>query len=67
MQLPEFIKSIGVNVISEDLGYGKTTVSSWYHLQKAPRPHAAKKLIEYSKGSLTWESIYLPYVTNKKT
>lgn len=54
----DFIAEKTARKISEALGCTTAAVSSWMRDRTRPKRDVAKKLIEFSKGQLTWEDIY---------
>lgn len=62
LTLPEFIALYGARGLSETLDIKLATVRNWIYFNAIPCPQSAYKLIKYSEGLLTWESIYLPFV-----
>lgn len=62
MNITEYIKKVGKKKINEDLNIPISTIAKWEKLEKSPRPMTAARLIEYSRGILSWASIYAPYV-----
>ena len=60
--LSDFLRRVNIQTVADKLGVTRQSVYYWQQMHSFPRPEKALKLIELSMGSLTWESIYLPYV-----
>lgn len=58
ISLPNYIDAIGVNKIAEICGITTQAVYSWRARKTYPRRDQAAFLIEYSKGALSYESIF---------
>lgn len=56
MNLPEYIKELGIEKFSNRFGVKMRTALSWQYKARRPRREVAQKIIENSP--LTWESIY---------
>lgn len=65
VKLHDFIEGIGANKVAAHIGVDPATVSYWKTYRSAPRPEHAHKLIEFARGTLSWESIYKPFVDAK--
>lgn len=65
LTLSKFIKEIGLRNISKKVGVLPQNVSQWHLKQTAPRPRHAHALIKISKGRLTLEGIYSPFIKAK--
>jgi hypothetical protein len=66
MNLPTYIKAVGVEPIASQLKITRQTVHTWLNMENVPRPETAHKLILRSGGALTFERIYLPFFARKK-
>lgn len=64
MDLPAFIRSLApgvpeaINRASELFDERPGTVKAWLYGERVPRPAKAPKLIERSRGKVTWAGIY---------
>lgn len=56
--LPTFIRKIGVDKAAELFDEKPRTVMAWMYQERLPRPETAQKLVERSKGEVTFASIY---------
>ena len=64
MTLNEYITEKGIKTVAEQIGVDEVAVYYWKIYVTAPKPHNAKRLIKVSKGALSWQSIYEPFVKN---
>lgn len=51
--------------LMQNLAISPQLIDHWTSEESAPRPETAFELIEYTRGVLSWEGIYLPYVKRK--
>lgn len=58
MDLPSFIRSLGVEKAAELFDESPRAVKGWMYGERTPRPKKAKKLVERSKGRVTLATIY---------
>ena len=58
MNISQYIKSIGAEVIAKRLGVNVRRVKSWQYNQRKPRPDQAIQLAKDSGGMLSVISIY---------
>lgn len=47
------------------LGISSQLIDHWMSEDTAPKPETAYELIEYTRGLLSWDGIYLPFVLKK--
>lgn len=58
MDLPSFIKSLGVDKAAELFEESPRAVRGWMYGERRPRPVTAQKIVERSRGKLSLASIY---------
>lgn len=60
MDLPAFIRSIGVDSAALLFDEEPRTVKAWMYGERTPRPHKAHKIVKRSKGKVPYSGIYRP-------
>lgn len=60
MDLPTFIRSLGVDEAAVLFDEKPRTVKAWMNRERFPRPHKARKIVDRSKGRVRFDGIYLP-------
>lgn len=58
MDLPSFIRSLGVEKAAVLLDESPRAVKGWMYGERRPRPAKARKIVARSKGRVTFASIY---------
>lgn len=58
MDLPAFIRSIGVDQAAELFDETPRTVESWMYGERTPRPATARKIVERTRGAVPFEGCY---------
>lgn len=58
MDLPTFIRSLGIEEAAALFDETPRAVKSWLHGERRPRPDTARKIVEKSKGRVRLEGIY---------
>lgn len=58
MDLPSFIRSLGVDKAAELFDESPRAVRGWMYGERVPRPAKAKKIVQRSKGRVTLATIY---------
>jgi len=56
MNLPDYIKRIGVKSFAEKFGVTERAALSWQYRKRLPRPPIAEKIV--ANSPVTWEGIY---------
>jgi hypothetical protein len=60
MDLPTFIKTLGVDNAAALFEEKPRTVMAWMYRERFPRPSTGKKIVERTKGKVTYAGIYTP-------
>ena len=58
MDLPSFIRSIGVEKSAELFDATPRQVKGWLYRERKPRPEHAEKIVQRTRGKVSFESIY---------
>ena len=58
MDLPSFIRSLGVDKAAVLFDEKPRTVMGWMYGERRPRPHTARKIVERTKGKVSLAHIY---------
>jgi hypothetical protein len=56
MQLPDYIKKIGVPAFAQKFNVSQRAAISWMYRTRMPRPDVAQRIVTGSP--VTWEGIY---------
>lgn len=62
MNLPDYIKRLGLAAAADKFGVSKGTAKSWRYGYRSPSTDSARKIIEVTGGAVGWDEIY----THKK-
>lgn len=60
MDLPSYIRSLGVDKFAEQFGESPRAVKGWLYGERLPRKESAAKIVAGARGKVTFESIYGP-------
>lgn len=58
MDLPSYIRKLGVDEASALFEEKPRTVRAWMYRERFPKKHSAKKIVERTRGKVTYEGIY---------
>jgi hypothetical protein len=58
MDLPSYIRSVGVERFAEQFGESRRAVRGWMYGERLPRKETAAKIVKGAGGKVTWASIY---------
>ena len=58
MDLPTFIRTIGVDNAAQLFGEKPRTVEAWMYGERTPRPETGRKIVEKTNGRVTFAGIY---------
>lgn len=58
MNLPDYIRDVGVKTFAEKFGVTERAAYSWMLRARTPRKEIAKKIV--AKSPVDWEGIYCP-------
>jgi hypothetical protein len=58
MDLPEYIKKMGVKAFSVKFNVSERAALAWQYRTRRPRPEVAQEIVDNSP--VTWEGIYRP-------
>lgn len=58
MDLPSYIRSIGLDKAAELFDETPRAVKGWMYGERRPRPAKARKIVERTKGRVSYASIY---------
>lgn len=56
--LPAFIRDVGVDKAAMLFGEKPRTVESWLYGERMPRKQTAQKIVDRTKGKVTFAGIY---------
>lgn len=63
ISLEQFVKEKGTALdVAAAIGVHSSSITYWIKAKRVPTIHLAWKLVKYSKGRLTLESIYKPAI-----
>lgn len=58
MDLPTFIRDLGVKKAASLFNEKPRTVMAWMYRERYPRPETGQKIVEKTKGRVTFAGIY---------
>lgn len=58
MDLPTYIRSIGVDKAAELFEESPRAIKGWLYGERRPRPAKAEKIVQRTKGRVTFKGIY---------
>ena len=58
MDLPAYIREVGVEKASVLFEESPRTVKAWMYGERKPKPHKAQKIVERTKGRVVLQGIY---------
>lgn len=65
MEFQEYIDKIGAAKLSQMLQCTEANVYKWRNLKGIPKPETAYKLIVISGGQLSFDRIFMPYLSQQ--